>query len=206
MNDNTKQRHVRLGGREGDGPGDLQEEPGLHDEGVRAGPREGPQVEGVNNKVVIQCRSDTWSSQIDHIINWPYIWTLVLCRTPTGTTRELTIQPIWPNIRSALHHEMNKHSIFATIIFCPRYKPLFQYCYLLRHVALVSFCSCEASCVKLNLIRQLRFQWLESEERVCEVEDEVDDAQALEEREIEIQRISHWHDTILEPICYVTVT
>ena len=37
-----------MGGGEGDCPGDLQEEPWLHDEGVRAGPREGPQVEGMN--------------------------------------------------------------------------------------------------------------------------------------------------------------
>ena len=42
------QRHVCLGGGEGDCLGDLQEEPWLHDEGVRAGPREGPQVEGMN--------------------------------------------------------------------------------------------------------------------------------------------------------------
>ena len=37
-----------MGGGERDCLGDLQEEPWLHDEGVRAGPREGPQVEGMN--------------------------------------------------------------------------------------------------------------------------------------------------------------
>ena len=40
-----------MGGCEGDCPGDLQEEPRLHDEGVGARPREGPQVEAINSEV-----------------------------------------------------------------------------------------------------------------------------------------------------------
>ena len=101
---------------------------------------------------------------------------------------------------------MNKHNVFATIFFCARYNILFQYCYLMRHLALVSFCSCEAYCVKLNLSRQLWFQWLESEERVCEVDDEVDDAQALEGREIKCTLLitSTWH-LVRAYICYCDI-